>query len=175
MMSQHFNAINIHAMAVTCVTVANVWLFVQNTRWLMYSNPVSSLIPTVDRYRAIDPVLEIPGIIIGAIVAYVLVFRYTFGIWRIRQSIFRHVLYTRVMSINSALLVIMTLLGVLQWKVWFNEFAYDVIVTALFGLIAVLVSSVMERRLMSSDQLMPSRTLPMYSLRSIASIWRHRR
>ena len=174
MNNEHITQTNIHAAAVTALTFANVWLLVQNIRWLMYSNPVSSLLPYVDKYSLIDPILEVPGILVGLLAAYVLVYRYALSLWRIRQSIFRHSLYTRVMTINSILLVVLTLLGILQWKVWFNELAIDVIIAASFGILAALVSVVMEWRLSASDHFMPERTMPLHSLKQIASVWRDR-
>lgn len=78
------------------------------------------------------------------------------------------------MTINSILLVVLTLLGILQWKVWFNELAIDVIIAASFGVIAALVSVFMEWRLTSSDHFLPDRTMPMHSLKQISSVWRGR-
>lgn len=171
MLSQYINSVNIHVAAVAGLSVANVWLFVQNVRWLMYSYPVSSLLPAVDPYSRIDLILEVPGIIIGIITAYVLVFRYALGIWRIRYSLFRRALTVRVLTINSALLLLLTVLGVIQWAVWYNMLAIDVIVVASIGGIAAFTSASMEWHVVTRGNYTLTRLMPLGTLRSLSSVW----
>ena len=172
MLSPHLNSMNIHATAVTTLTIANVWLFVQNFRWLMYSHPVSTLVPGTDQYRSIDPLLEIPGIVVGLIAGYVLLNRYAVGIWRIRYSVFHHALATRVQTINSVLLVVLTAVGVFQWTIWFNTLAIDVIVVGVLGATSAIAAIVLERRIVTHGDYSLNSIMPMYTLKSLASVWR---
>ena len=62
-------AINIYALTIMSLSIANVWLAVQNVRWLIYVNPVRIQIPYGSLYKSFDPVLEAPALIIGLGVA----------------------------------------------------------------------------------------------------------
>ena len=158
-------------MAITSLSILNVWLFVQIVRWLMYSYPVSTSIPYANLYKSIDPILEIPGIIMGIAVSYILLYRLLLNVWKIRYSAFRHELMTRVLSINSAVLLVLTGVGIVEWIVWFDQLAIDLITTASFGAVAALVSYFLERRVFASDRIAGMRLLPLSSLDSMAAIW----
>ena len=162
---------NLHAMAITALSILNVWLFVQIVRWLMYSYPVSTSIPYASLYGRIDPILEIPGIILGIAVSYILLYRLLLNVWKIRYSAFRHELMTRVLSINSVVLLVLTGVGILEWIVWFNQLAIDLITTALFGAVVAIISYFLERRVFASERIAGAGLLPLFSLDSMAAIW----
>jgi hypothetical protein len=162
-------------MAVTCVSIVNIWLAVQNARWLMYSPFIRNLLPHVDRYARFDITLELPGILIGLLAVYVLIFRFALNIWGIRYSMFRDALSTRILSINSLLLAILTAVAIYQWMNWYHILPYDVIAVSFFGAVAAIVSYFLERKLSTAGQFTLTRFSPSRPLGSLASMWRKSR
>ena len=106
---------NAQMLAVTVLSLVNVWLFWWETRLLMYSQSVSSVIPGAGPYRGLEPVLEIPGAIVLLVAGYLLAYRSTFALWQHRSGSYRNHLLSNAMVINSILLVILTGLGIAEW------------------------------------------------------------
>ncbi|MCI0437797.1 MAG: hypothetical protein L0177_01545 [Chloroflexi bacterium] len=165
---------NLHVLAVTTLSVANVWLAVQTIRWLMYSSAISRAIPSANQFSAFDPILEAPGIIVGLIAAYVLLYRLVLNIWRLRDSMYGSEFATRALSINSLLLILLTAGGISQWILLFHRFPVDLIVVVAFGGVAAITSYYLERRLVVSGHVRLSKLLPFAQLHQLAALWRSR-
>ena len=165
---------NLHVLAVTTLSVANVWLAVQTIRWLMYYNPVSRAIPNASQFASFDLILEAPGIVVGLVVAYVLLYRLVLNIWRLKDSMFGSEFATRVLTINSILLIFLTAGGIAQWIMLFNRLPIDLIVVVAFGGIAAIVSYYLERKLITSGRIRLTRVLPFSQLHAMANLWRSR-
>ena len=165
-------AINIHALAIISLSVANVWLAVQNIRWLIYVNPVRTQLPFGNVTLSFDPVLEAPAILVGIGVAYFLLYKIARNIWKIRYSqVFRNSLMARALSINSAILVLLTALGISQWLYFFSYVPWDVTIVSSIGAAAALVSLYLERRSVSDGHHPAGSILPLDFLNSMATIW----
>lgn len=165
-------AINIHALAILSISIANVWLAVQNIRWLIYVNPVRTHLPVGNPYSSFDPILEAPALVVGIAAAYFLLYKIALNIWRIRYStVFRDGLMARALSINSGLLLVLTALGVTQWLVFFSYVPWDIAVISSFGALAAVTSMYLEKRLHSNGHYRSSTFLPMAFLNSMAAIW----
>ena len=165
-------AVNIHAIAIIALAVANVWLTVQNVRWLIYVQPIRTQLPYGHLSYRIDPVLEAPALLLGIGVAYFLLYKIGLNIWRIRRSEFQHGLMTRALSLNSAILLVMTALGTAQWLVFFGYVPIDIPVVSSLGALAAGVSLYLERRLHIGDHIGRSRgLLPINFLHSVANVW----
>ncbi|MCH8108870.1 MAG: hypothetical protein IIB15_01960 [Chloroflexi bacterium] len=164
-------AANFHAIAVVIMSIANVWLAVQCIRWLMYSYPVSIKIPYTNLYSSIDPILEAPGILMGIGIAYFLLYKLALNIWRLRYSIFQHDLMTRVLTINSVLLLALTGTGIAEWIVLFNNMPIDLFVVASIGTVAVLISFVLEMRRDRSGAFEMEGFVPLTFISSLGSLW----
>lgn len=162
---------NLHALAVVIMSIANVWLSVQCIRWLMYSYPVSIKMPYTSLYSAIDPILEAPGALMGIGVAYFLIYKLALNIWRLRYSMFQHDLMTRVLSINSVLLLALTGTGIAEWIVLFNNMPIDLFVVASIGTAAVLTSFVLEMRRGKSGAFEMEGFVPITFISSLGSLW----
>ncbi len=165
---------NLHVLAVTTLSIANVWLVVQTIRWLMYSSPISRAIPSANQFSAFDPILEAPGIIVGLIAAYVLLYRLVLNIWRLRDSMYGSEFATRALSINSLLLILLTAGGISQWILLFDRFPVDLVVVVALGGVAAITSYFLERRLVASGHVRLSKLLPFAQLTQLAAIWRSR-
>ena len=139
-------ATNAQMLAVTVLSLVNVWLFWWETRLLMYSQSVSSVIPGAGRYRELEPVLEIPGAIVLLVAAYLLAYRSTFALWQHRSGSYRHHLLSNAMVINSILLVFLTGLGIAEWLTFYNLLPVDLIVVVGIGGVAALVSFYIEKQ-----------------------------
>jgi len=116
-------AINIHALSITALALTNVILAVQNVRWLIYAQPIRTQLPYGHLSYRFDPILEAPAILFGLCIAYLLVYKISLNIWRIRQSEFQHAIMTRALSLNSSVLLVLTGLGIAQWLVFFGYVA----------------------------------------------------
>ena len=165
-------AVNIHALSITALALANVVLAVQNVRWLIYAQPIRTQLPYGHLSYRFDPMLEAPAIIFGIGVAYFLLYKISLNIWRIRQSEFQHGLMTRALSINSALLLVFTSLGIAQWLVFFGYVPLDIPVVTSLGALAAGISFYLERRLRANDHFSRSKSLlPFHSLHSVGRLW----
>ena len=162
---------NLHALTVIIMSIANVWLSVQCVRWLMYSYPVNIKIPYTSLYNSIDPILEAPGVLMGIGVAYFLIYKLALNIWRLRYSIFQHDLMTRVLTINSILLLALTGIGIAEWIVLFNKMPIDLFVVASIGAVAVLTSFVLEMRRDRSGAFEMEGFVPLTFISSLGSLW----
>ena len=162
---------NLHALIVIIMSIANVWLSVQCIRWPMYSHPVSFRMPYTSLYSSIDPILEAPGILMGIGVAYFLIYKLALNIWRLRYSIFQHDLMTRVLTINSVLLLALTGTGIAEWIVLFNSIPIDLFVVASIGTAAVLISFVLEMRRGRSGAFEMGGLMPLTFILSLGSLW----
>lgn len=165
---------NLHVLAVTTLSVANIWLAVQTIRWLMYYQPVSRAIPSASQYSAIDPLLEAPGIIVGLVLAYVLLYRLVLNIWHLRHSRYAGEFATRALSINSLLLMVLTAGGITQWIMLWHSFPIDLVIVVAFGGAAVVASYYLERKLAISGHIRLSNVLPFSRLHALAALWRSR-
>ena len=162
---------NLHALTVIIMSIANVWLSVQCVRWLMYSYPVNIKIPYTSLYNSIDPILEAPGVLMGIGVAYFLIYKLALNIWRLRYSIFQHDLMTRVLTINSILLLALTGIGIAEWIVLFNKMPIDLFVVASIGAVAVLTSFVLEMRRDRNGAFEMEGFVPLTFISSLGSLW----
>ena len=162
---------NLHALTVIIMSIANVWLSVQCVRWLMYSYPVNIKIPYTSLYNSIDPILEAPGVLMGIGVAYFLIYKLALNIWRLRYSIFQHDLMTRVLTINSILLLALTGIGIAEWIVLFNNTPIDLFIVASIGTVAVLTSLVLELRRGRSGAFEMEGLMPLTFILSLGSLW----
>lgn len=163
--------VRIQLLAITSLAVANVWLAVQNIRWLVYANPVRTALPLGDLSRSYDPLLEAPAILIGLAAFYILVYRLSFGLWKIRLSSFSHSLRKRVLSINSLILVALTGMGVAQWVAFFSYTPLDMIVVSSAGAIAAAVAFYLELRPVNDGQIKLESWMPFKTLNNILGIW----
>lgn len=164
--------INIHALAIISLSVANIWLAVQNIRWLIYVNPIRTHLPFGNVAISFDPVLEAPAIVVGLGMAYFLLYKIARNIWKIRYSeVFRSSLMARALSINSALLVFLTALGITQWLYFFSYVPWDITIVSSFGAAAAVVSLYLERRSISDGHHPAGSVLPWNFLNSMATIW----
>ena len=165
-------AVNVHALAITALSVANVWLVVQNIRWLIYAQPIRTQLPYGHLSYRFDPMLEAPALLVGLGLAYILLYKISLNIWRIRQSEFQHGLMTRALSLNSAILLVMTGLGTAQWLVFFGYVPLDIPLVSSLGALAAGISLYLERRLHSEDHIGRSRGfLPINFLHMVANVW----
>ena len=139
-------ATNAQTLAVTVLSLTNVWLFWWEVRLLMYSQSVSRVIPGAGPYRGLEPVLEIPGVIVLLVAGYLLAYRSTFALWQHRSGNYRHHLLSNAMVINSILLVVLTGLGITEWLTFYNLLPVDLIVVVGIGAVAALVSFYIERQ-----------------------------
>ena len=162
---------NLHALTVIIMSIANVWLSVQCVRWLMYSYPVNIKIPYTSLYNSIDPILEAPGVLMGIGVAYFLIYKLALNIWRLRYSIFQHDLMTRVLTINSILLLALTGIGIAEWIVLFNKMPIDLFVVASIGAVAALTSFVLEMRRDRNGAFEMEGFVPLTFISSLGSLW----
>ena len=133
-------------LAVTVLSLVNVWLFWWEARLLMYSQSVSKIIPGASAYRGIDPILEIPGAIVLLVAGYLLAYRSTFALWQHRSASYRNHLLSNAMVINSILLVVLTGLGIAEWLTFYNLLPVDLMVVVGIGGAAALVSLYIEKR-----------------------------
>ena len=78
---------------------------------------------------------------------------------------------TRVLSINSVVLLVLTGVGILEWIVWFDQLAFDLITTASFGAVVAIISYFLERRVFASERIAGTGLVPLSSLDSMAAIW----
>jgi hypothetical protein len=165
-------AINIHALAIISISIVNIWLAVQNIRWLIYVNPVRTHLPVGNLHSSFDPILEAPAILIGIAMAYFLLYKIALNIWRIRYStLFRDGLMARALSINSGLLLVVTAMGVAQWLYFFRYVPLDITVVSSLGAMAAIISLYLEKRLHSNGRYRSREFLPMAFLNSMAAIW----
>lgn len=139
-------ATNIQLAAITVLSSANVWLCWWDVRWLMYYRPLSKLIPGNMPYSSIDPVLEVPGILVLLVVGYILGYRSTFALWKRRSSNYRYELMSNALAINSVLLVLFTALGITEWLVLYGFLPPELIVVVCLGAAAALISIYLEKR-----------------------------
>ena len=139
--------ITVQAIALTVLGSVNVWLAVANVRWIMFYYPVSRYIPTVDLSSGSDPILEVPGILVGILVAYFLMYRQIYNVWQIRFSIFREVIMLRVLSINSTVLIVLTALGISQWLLLYKRVPIDLYGLVFAGGVAIVTASYLESRM----------------------------
>ena len=135
---------NAQMLAVTVLSLVNVWLFWWETRLLMYSQSVSSVVPGAGPYRGMEPVLEIPGAIVLLVAGYLLAYRSTFALWQQRSGSYRNDLLSNAMVINSIILVLLTGLGIAEWLTFYNMLPVDLIVVVSIGGAAALVSFYIE-------------------------------
>lgn len=165
-------AVNVHALAITALAVANILLAMQNIRWLIYAQPIRTQLPYGHLSYRFDPILEAPALLIGIGLAYFLLYKVSLNIWRIRRSEFQHGLMTRALSLNTAVLLVMAGLGTAQWLVFFGYVPLDIPVITSIGAVAAGVSLYMERRLHAGDPLNRSRGfLPLNFLHMVANVW----
>ena len=139
-------ATNMQILAVTILSLANVWLFWMETRWLMYYPPVVKVIPGASLYGGIVPVLEIPGAIVLIVAGYFLAYRSTFALWRYRFVSYRTEILTNAMIINSMLLVTLTGLGIAEWLSFYHSLPIDLFVVVGVGVAAAIVSFYVEKQ-----------------------------
>ena len=139
-------ATNAQMLAVTILSLVNVWLFWWEIRLLMYSQSVSRVIPGAGPYRGMEPVLEIPGAIVLVVAGYLLAYRSTFALWQHRSAIYRNHLLLNAMVINSILLVILTGLGIAEWLTFYNLIPVDLIVVVGIGGVAAVTSFYIEKQ-----------------------------
>ena len=137
---------NAQMLAVTVLSLVNVWLFWWEARLLMYSQSVSGVIPGAGLYRGIEPVLEIPAAIVLLVAGYLLAYRSTFALWHHRSGSYRNHLLLNAMVINSILLVILTGLGIAEWLTFYNLLPVDLIVVVGIGGVAALASFYIEKQ-----------------------------
>ncbi len=164
-------AINIHALSITALALTNVILAVQNVRWVIYIQPIRTHLPYGHLSYRFDPVLEAPAILFGLCIAYLLVYKISLNIWRIRQSEFQHGIMTRALSLNSAVLLVLTGLGIAQWLVFFGYVPLDIPIITSLGALAAGISLYLERRLHSENPFSKSRTLvPLNFLQMVAGV-----
>ena len=171
-------AINIHALSITALALTNVILAMQNVRWLIYAQPIRTQLPYGHLSYRFDPVLEAPAILFGLCIAYLLVYKISLNIWRIRKSEFQHGIMTRALSLNSAVLLVLTGLGIAQWLIFFGYVPLDIPIITSLGAVAAGTSLYLERRLHIDDHFSRSRTLvPLNFLHMVAGVWErtHRR
>lgn len=171
-------AVNLHALSITALALANVVLAVQNVRWLIYAQPIRTQLPYGHLSYRFDPVLEAPALLLGIGVAYFLLYKISLNIWRIRKSEFQHGLMTRALSLNSVVLLVLTALGISQWLVFFGYVPLDIPVISSLGALAAGISLYLERRLHIVDHFSRSRSLvPLNLLHNLANLWErtHRR
>jgi len=139
-------ATNAQMLAVTVLSLVNVWLFWWEARLLMYSQSVSKIVPGAGPYRGIEPVLEIPAAIVLLVAGYLLAYRSTFALWQQRSGNYRNEILLNAMVINSILLVILTGLGIAEWLTFYNLLPVDLIVVVGIGGAAALASFYIEKR-----------------------------
>ncbi len=137
---------NMQIFAVTVLSLANVWLFWMETRWLMYYPPVVKVIPGASLYGGIVPVLEVPGAIVLIVAGYFLAYRSTFALWRYRFVHYRTEMLTNAMIINSILLVTLTGLGIAEWLNFYHSLPIDLFAVVGVGLAAASVSIYIEKQ-----------------------------
>lgn len=165
-------AVNIHAMSIIALAMTNVVLAVQNVRWLMYAQPIRTQLPFGHIGDRFDPVLEAPALLFGLCMAYILVYKISLNVWRIRQSEFQHGLMTRALSVNSAILLVLTALGIAHWLIFFGYVPLDIPVISSLGALAAGTSLYLERRLHSDDHFSRSKHLmPLGFLHMVANVW----
>ncbi len=133
-------------LAVTVLSLTNVWLFWWEVRLLMYSQAVSKVIPGASAYRGMDLVLEIPGAIMLLVAGYLLAYRSTFALWQQRSGSYRNHVLLNAMVINSILLVILTGLGIAEWLTFYSLLPVDLIVVVGIGGVAALASFYIEKQ-----------------------------
>ena len=163
--------VRIQSLAITSLAIANVWLAVQNVRWLVYANPVRTSLPLGDLSKSYDPMLEAPAILIGLAAFYILVYRLSFGLWKIRLSSFSHSLRIRVLSINSLVLVALTGVGAIQWFAFFSYTPLDMIAVSSAGTIAAAAAFYLEFKPLKDGQIKLDSWLPFRTLDHILEIW----
>ena len=132
---------NAQMLAVTVLSLVNVWLFWWEARLLMYSQSVSGVIPGAGLYRGIEPVLEIPAAIVLLVAGYLLAYRSTFALWHHRSGSYRNHLLLNAMVIN-----ILTGLGIAEWLTFYNLLPVDLIVVVGIGGVAALASFYIEKQ-----------------------------
>ncbi len=163
--------VRIQSLAITSLAIANEWLAVQNVRWLVYANPVRASLPFGDLSKSYDPLLEAPAILIGLAAFYILVYRLSFGVWKIRLSSFSHSLRKRGLSINSLVLVALTGVGVIQWFAFFSYTPLDIIVVSSAGAIAAAVAFYLEFKPLKDGQIKLESWLPFKTLNYLLAVW----
>ncbi len=139
-------ATHMQILAVTVLSLANIWLFWMETRWLMYYPPVVKMVPGASLYGGIVPVLEVPGAIVLIVSGYFLAYRSTFALWGHRFSHYRTQILTNAMIINSLLLVALTGLGIAEWLNFYHLLPIDLFVVVGVGAAAALVSLYIEKQ-----------------------------
>ncbi len=137
---------NIQAVAVTVLSLANVWLWWWDVRWLMYYQPLGRLIPGVNIHAPLDPILEVPGAIAILITGYALVYRSALPLWRQRFSNYRDYVMVSALTRNVVLLVIVIALGITEWLVLYGFLPVELIVVGSLGMVAALGSIYIQRR-----------------------------
>jgi hypothetical protein len=163
--------VRIQSLAIMSLAIANVWLVVQNVRWLVYANPVRTALPLGDLSKSYDPILEAPAILIGLAAFYILVYRLSFGLWKIRLSSFSHGLRIRALSINSLVLLALTGGGAIQWFAFFSYAPLDMIVVSSAGTIAAATAFYLEFKPLRDGQIKMESWLPFKTLDYILEIW----
>lgn len=163
--------VRIQSLAITSLAIANVWLAVQNVRWLVYANPVRTVLPLGDLSKSYDPILEAPAILIGLAAFYILVYRLSYGVWKIRLSSFSHGLRIRVLSINSLVLVALTGMGAIQWFAFFSYTPLDMILVSSAGTIAAAAAFYLEFKPLKDGQIEMDSWLPFKTLGYLLAIW----
>lgn len=170
-MKSYLTAINMQPLAILGLSAVNVWLCVQSVRWLMYSYPMLKLTGKVNIYMSLDPVLEIPGILVGLAMGYMLLWRMGRSIWTIRYSHFRHRLMVRTLSLNSGVLPTLTVLGIAEWLAFYNYLPIDLIVVVSFGVVAIIVAVSLEVWMALKRLGRPTPLVPLSHLESLAQVW----
>ena len=163
--------VRIQSLAITSLAIANVWLAVQNVRWLVYANPIRTSLPLGDLSKSYDPMLEAPAILIGLAAFYILVYRLSFGLWKIRLSSLSHGLRIRGISINSLVLLALTGVGAIQWYAFFNYAPLDLIFVSSAGAVAAASAFYLEFRPLKDGQIKMESWLPFKTLDHLLAIW----
>ena len=115
----------------------NVLLCFQVSRWLMYSLFIRPTVTGVS--RPFVPILELPGIILSIVIAYLLFYQIAYKVWLLRNGVIGNDLIMRSLVLNSTLLLVLSIVGLIEWFTITMWIPLDLLILAPVGATASLV------------------------------------
>ncbi len=123
-----------------------MWLAWWDVRLLTYSQTVSKAIPGASSHSGLDPILEVPAAIVLVFGCYLLGYRSTYALWKRRHSHYRDDLTTNALTVNVAILLLVSTVGIVEWLALYGGIPTDLIVVVALGVAAAMVSVYVEKR-----------------------------